>query len=55
MKQAFAKLSGIDPVYPLTEGLALGSLRRAVAQALQKLPELARMDQPRSDPPLQIS
>src|SRR4051795_7586705 len=37
---AFAKLTGIDPVYPLTEGLALGSLRRAVAQALQKLPEL---------------
>ena len=36
----FAKLSGIDPVYPLTEGLALGSLRRAMAQALQKLPEL---------------
>jgi ATP-dependent DNA helicase RecG len=36
----FAKLSGIDPVYPLTEGLALGSLRRAVAQALQKLPPL---------------
>jgi len=35
-----ATLSGIDPVYPLTEGLALGSLRRAVAQALQKLPEL---------------
>jgi ATP-dependent DNA helicase RecG len=37
---AFAQLSGIDPVYPLTEGLALGSLRRAVAQALQKLPAL---------------
>src|SRR3954447_26243358 len=36
----FAKLSGIDPVYPLTEGLALGSVRRALAQALQKLPEL---------------
>src|SRR5213595_1307082 len=36
----FAKLSGIDPVYPLTEGLALGSLRRAVAQTLQKLPAL---------------
>src|SRR5437899_4318101 len=36
----FAKLSGIDPVYPLTEGLALGSLRRAIAQALQKLPSL---------------
>jgi ATP-dependent DNA helicase RecG len=37
----FAKLSGIDPVYPLTEGLALGSLRRAIAQALQKLPDLS--------------
>ncbi|SDS19402.1 ATP-dependent DNA helicase RecG [Bradyrhizobium canariense] len=37
---AFAQLSGIDPVYPLTEGLALGSLRRAMAQALQKLPSL---------------
>src|SRR2546429_7918680 len=36
----FAKLSGIDPVYPLTEGLTLGSVRRAVAQALQKLPHL---------------
>jgi ATP-dependent DNA helicase RecG len=39
-EEGFAKLSGIDPVYPLTEGLALGSLRRAMAQALQKLPEL---------------
>src|ERR1700730_11646353 len=37
---AFAKLSGIDPVYPLTEGLALGALRRAIALALQKLPSL---------------
>jgi ATP-dependent DNA helicase RecG len=36
----FAKLSGIDPVYPLTEGLAVGSLRRAVAQALSRLPDL---------------
>jgi ATP-dependent DNA helicase RecG len=36
----FAKLSAIDPVYPLTEGLALGSLRRAIGQALQKLPPL---------------
>src|SRR5437762_6615121 len=35
---AFAQLSGIDPVYPLTEVLALGSLRRAVGQALLKLP-----------------
>jgi ATP-dependent DNA helicase RecG len=36
----FAKLSGIDPVYPLTEGLAIGSVRRAVAQALERLPNL---------------
>src|SRR3954451_12608303 len=39
-EEAISKLSGIDPVYPLTEGLALGSLRRAMAQALQKLPAL---------------
>src|SRR6266568_2772507 len=39
-EEGFAKLSGIDPVYPLTEGLALGSLRRAMAQALQRLPAL---------------
>ena len=37
---AFAQLSGIDPVYPLTEGLALGPLKRAIAQALTKLPDL---------------
>jgi len=37
---AFSQLSGIDPVYPLTEGLALGSLKRAMAQALAKLPDL---------------
>jgi ATP-dependent DNA helicase RecG len=42
----FAKLSGIDPVYPLTEGLALGSLRRAMTQALQKLPKLAEWISP---------
>lgn len=35
-----AKLALIEPVYPLTEGLALGALRRAVGQALQRLPEL---------------
>jgi ATP-dependent DNA helicase RecG len=39
-EEAISSQSGIDPVYPLTEGLALGSLRRAVAQALQKLPDL---------------
>ena len=37
---AFAKLSGIDPVYPLTEGLALGALKRAIAQALARVPGL---------------
>jgi ATP-dependent DNA helicase RecG len=35
-----AKLPQIDTVYPLTEGLAIGSIRRAMAQALQKLPDL---------------
>jgi len=54
-RSSFAKLSGIDPVYPLTEGLALGSLRRAIAQALQKTAGLAGMDQFGGDPPLQVS
>lgn len=39
-EEGLAKLAGIEPVYPLTEGLALGSLRRAIALALQKLPTL---------------
>jgi ATP-dependent DNA helicase RecG len=39
-EKAFALLSGIDPVYPLTEGLALGALKRAIGQALAKLPDL---------------
>ncbi len=38
--EAFAKLPSIDLVYPLTEGLAIGSVRRAMTQALQKLPSL---------------
>lgn len=42
-----AKLSGIDPVYPLTEGLALGSLRRAIAMALQHLPVLPEWIDPK--------
>src|SRR5262249_14624729 len=37
---AFAKRPGIHPVCPLTEGLALVALRRPVAQALTKVPEL---------------
>jgi ATP-dependent DNA helicase RecG len=36
----FHKLPGIDPVYPLTEGLARGALQRAVTQALERLPAL---------------
>ncbi len=36
----FKKLSGIDPVYPLTEGLMLGALRRAMTLALERLPKL---------------
>ncbi|RIK97659.1 MAG: ATP-dependent DNA helicase RecG [Proteobacteria bacterium] len=36
----FRKLPGIDPVYPLTEGLARGALQRAVTQALDRLPVL---------------
>ncbi|WP_213775979.1 ATP-dependent DNA helicase RecG [Bradyrhizobium sp. dw_78] len=45
-EEAFAKLTGLDPVYPLTEGLAIGSLRRAMAQALQKLPNLPEWTSP---------
>ncbi len=36
----FAKLPLVEPVYPLTEGLALGNVRRAVDQAIEKLPDL---------------
>ena len=36
----FAKLPLVEPVYPLTEGVALGNVRRAVDQALEKLPDL---------------
>ncbi|MCX7306674.1 MAG: DEAD/DEAH box helicase, partial [Afipia sp.] len=39
-EEGLATLSGIDPVYPLTEGLAIGSIKRAMTQALAKLPEL---------------
>src|SRR4029077_1216412 len=37
---AFAKMPQIEPVYPLTEGLMLGALRRAVSLALAKAPHL---------------
>ena len=51
----FAKLSGIDPVYPLTQGLALGSLPSCDRAGAAKAARFARMDQPRGDPPLHIS
>ncbi len=39
-EDGFARLPQIDAVYPLTEGLAVGSIRRAMVQALAKLPPL---------------
>ena len=30
----------VEPVYPLTEGLALGNVRRAMDGALARLPDL---------------
>jgi ATP-dependent DNA helicase RecG len=36
----FATLPLVEPVYPLTEGLALASVRRAMEGALSRLPEL---------------
>jgi ATP-dependent DNA helicase RecG len=35
----FASLPLVESVYPLTEGLALGNVRRTVDQALEKLPD----------------
>ncbi len=37
----FAALPLVEPVYPLTEGLALGNVRRAMDAALTRLPDLA--------------
>jgi ATP-dependent DNA helicase RecG len=39
-EQGFAALPLIEPVYPLTEGLAAGNVRRAIDGALAKLPDL---------------
>jgi ATP-dependent DNA helicase RecG len=36
----FASLPLVEPVYPLTEGIALGNVRRAMDQALDKMPAL---------------
>jgi ATP-dependent DNA helicase RecG len=37
----FAALPLVEPVYPLTEGLALGNIRRAMDGALGRLPDLS--------------
>jgi ATP-dependent DNA helicase RecG len=42
-----ASMPAIEPVYPLTEGLALGSLRRAVQQALPRIPKLPEWIDPK--------
>jgi ATP-dependent DNA helicase RecG len=39
-EKGFAALPLVEPVYPLTEGLALGNVRRAVDGALARLPDL---------------
>src|SRR6185312_5999825 len=40
-EKGFANLPLVEPVYPLTEGLALGNVRRAMDAALVRLPALA--------------
>jgi len=40
-EKGFADLPLVEPVYPLTEGLALGNVRRAMDGALGRLPDLA--------------
>ncbi|MGH6728023.1 MAG: ATP-dependent DNA helicase RecG, partial [Pseudolabrys sp.] len=40
-EQGLAALPLIEPVYPLTEGLAPGNVRRAMEAALARLPDLA--------------
>ncbi|MGH6788276.1 MAG: ATP-dependent DNA helicase RecG [Pseudolabrys sp.] len=39
-EKGFANLPLVEPVYPLTEGLALGNVRRAMESALARLPDL---------------
>ena len=39
-EKGFANLPLVEPVYPLTEGLTLGNVRRAMDGALARLPAL---------------
>jgi len=39
-EKGFADLPLVEPVYPLTDGLALGNVRRAMDGAIARLPEL---------------
>ncbi len=39
-EKGFADLPLVEPVYPLTEGLALGNLRKAMDGAVSRLPDL---------------
>jgi ATP-dependent DNA helicase RecG len=39
-EKGFADLPLVEPVYPLTEGLALGNVRRAMEGAVKRLPDL---------------
>ncbi len=39
-EKGFAELPLVEPLYPLTEGLALGNIRRAMDGALARLPQL---------------
>ena len=39
-EKGFANLPLVEPVYPLTEGLAAGNIRRAMEGALARLPDL---------------
>lgn len=42
----FAKLPLVEPVYPLTEGLGLNQVRKAVEGSLTRLPELPEWQEP---------
>lgn len=41
-----ARIETVEPVYPLTEGLSLRILARAMASALERLPDLAEWQDP---------